>query len=182
MPEPYKQTVLILGGARSGKSSLAQQMARESGLPVVYLATGVITDVEMKERVQKHRESRPQSWVTKETPYGGFGQMNENWSGKAVLLDCITFLVNNLLLREDKEEVVYQQLLKELGFLFEKHQQEGFYFLIVSNETGMGIVPEYPLARTFRDLQGRINQWLASRANHVYMVLAGIPVRIKGEE
>lgn len=182
MPEPYNQTILILGGARSGKSSLAQQMARESDRPVVYLATGVITDKEMKERVQKHRSSRPQTWLTRETPYGGFIQIDENWAGKAILLDCITFLVNNLLLRENKEETVYHQLLEELTYLFKKQQQEGFYFLIVSNETGMGIVPEYPLARAFRDLQGRINQWLAARVNQVYIVIAGIPVKIKGEE
>jgi len=182
MPNPYNQTVLILGGARSGKSSLAQKMALESGLPVVYLATGVVTDMEMEVRVQKHRESRPRSWITKETPYGNFSQMNENWTGKAVLLDCITFLVNNYLLRDGKEEIAYQQILKELIFLFEKQKQENFYFLIVSNETGMGIVPEYPLARTFRDLQGRINQWLAVRATNVYIVIAGIPVKIKGEK
>ena len=180
MPEPYKKTVLILGGARRGKSSLAHQMARDSGLPVIYLATGVVTDMEMKERVQKHRNSRPQSWLTRETPYG-FSHIDENWTGKAILLDCVTFLVNNLLLREDKEETAYHQLLNEFIYLFEKQQREGFYFLMVSNETGMGIVPEYPLARTFRDLQGRVNQWLATKVNQVYLVVAGIPVKIKGE-
>ena len=81
----------------------------------------------------------------------------------------------------DKEEAAYHQLLNEFIYLFEKQQREGFYFLIVSNETGMGIVPEYPLARTFRDLQGRVNQWLATKVNQVYLVVAGIPVKIKGE-
>ncbi len=181
MPEHFNRKVLILGGARSGKSALAQQMVRGSGLPAVYLATGVITDQEMKDRVQKHRESRPPSWLTKETPYG-FRQISENWTGKAVLLDCVTFLVNNIFLREEKEEVAYQQLLEEFIYLFEKQKQEGFYFLMVSNETGMGIVPEYPLARAFRDLQGRINQWLATKADQVYIVWAGIPMKIKGEE
>ena len=181
MLDLYKQSVLILGGARSGKSTLAQQMIQESQLPGIYLATGIITDQEMEERVKKHQINRPNSWLTRETPYG-FQQISENWTGKGVLLDCVTFLVNNLLLQEKEEETTFQRLILEFTSLFEKQKKEQFYFLVVSNETGMGIVPEYPLARTFRDLQGRINQWLAKRVDRVYLVVAGIPWKIKGNE
>ena len=181
MLEPFDRSVLILGGARSGKSSLAQQLAQESGLPIVYLATGVVTDGEMEARIKKHQDSRPSSWSTRETPYG-FRQLDEDWTDKGVLLDCVTFLVSNLLLRENDEEATFQHLTREFTSLLEKRKRERFFCLMVSNETGSGIVPEYPLSRTFRDLQGRINQWLAARADRVYLVVAGIPWKLKGDD
>jgi len=179
MFDRYDRSVLILGGARSGKSTLAQKMAQNSSLPFVYLATGIVTDDEMESRVKKHQSSRPPTWTTLETPLG-FRHIEADLTGKGVLLDCITFLTSNLLLQEKDENATFQRLTDELQWLLEKRDRERFFCLMVSNETGMGVVPEYPLGRTFRDLQGRINQWLAVRADEVYLVVAGLPWKLKG--
>ncbi|MDK2897141.1 MAG: adenosylcobinamide kinase / adenosylcobinamide-phosphate guanylyltransferase [Candidatus Atribacteria bacterium] len=171
--------VLFLGGARSGKSRLAQMEAEKSGLSPIYLATGVITDPEMAQRVEKHRQARSHKWETIEVPYGLVG-LKQSFAGKAVVLDCVTFLVSNLLLKEKEEAATREKIQAELGFLLKKQAKEGFSLFLVSNEVGEGVVPESPLARSFRDLQGQINQWIAQRVDQVFLVVAGIPWKIKG--
>ncbi|MCS7242990.1 MAG: bifunctional adenosylcobinamide kinase/adenosylcobinamide-phosphate guanylyltransferase [Candidatus Caldatribacterium sp.] len=173
------ERVLILGGARSGKSRLALTMVGERGVPVVFCATGIATDPEMEERIRRHRSDRPSSFITVEVPYGFVPLLSFDLSGKAVLLDCVSFLVSNILLQEKDEKQAYEKVLGELTGLFSRQEREGFYLVLVSNEVGMGVVPEFPLGRAFRDLLGRVNQWLAERADRVYFVVAGIPWQLK---
>jgi len=177
--KPFDRKVLLLGGARSGKSRRALKMVEESGLRPVYCATGVATDAEMAERIARHRKERGERWETFETPYG-FGEvLGESLEGSGVLVDCVTFLLSNFLFREQDGERAFQRAQEELRALFEKQKEERFFLVLVSNEVGMGLVPEYPEGRIFRDLQGRMNQWLAEEADEVYFVVAGIPWKVK---
>lgn len=179
MPETYDRSVLLLGGARSGKSRLGVRMVEESGLQPVYCATGVPLDAEMEERIARHRAERGERWVTVETPFGFGGVLERNLRGAALLVDCVTFFLNNLLFREKEEEEARALAYRELGALLEKRREEGFFLVFVSNEVGLGIVPETPEGRAFRDLQGQVNQWLAREVDEVYMLFAGIPWRLK---
>ncbi|MCD6156556.1 MAG: bifunctional adenosylcobinamide kinase/adenosylcobinamide-phosphate guanylyltransferase [Candidatus Atribacteria bacterium] len=177
--EAFNKKVLFIGGARSGKSSLAQQKVEEASPRRVYLATGVITDQEMAKRVALHRKKRSEGWETLEVPFGFEEIADRDFSGCGVLLDCVTFLVSNLLLREKEPEKVFTGVTEELGKLFSKQFREGFFLALVSNEVGCGVVPESSLGRQFRDLQGRVNQWLAQKVDQVFLVVAGVPWRLK---
>lgn len=179
MPESYDRSVLLLGGARSGKSRLGVRMVEESGLKPVYCATGVPLDAEMEERIARHRAERGERWVTVETPFDFGGVLERDLRGVGLLLDCVTFFLNNLLFREKEEERARALAYRELEALLEKRRKEGFFLVLISNEVGLGIVPETPEGRIFRDLQGQVNQWLASEVDEVYMLLAGIPWRLK---
>ncbi|HEY8348140.1 MAG TPA: bifunctional adenosylcobinamide kinase/adenosylcobinamide-phosphate guanylyltransferase [Symbiobacteriaceae bacterium] len=161
---------LILGGARSGKSRFAEALASRYDT-VTYLATGVVTDPEMAERVARHRATRPAHWRTVEEPYHPAAAVRD--ARGVVLLDCVTFLVSNHLLRD--EAGGEQAALAELEALLTLEAD----VIAVSNEVGMGVVPEYPLGRLFRDAVGRANQFLAARAEQVFVCFAGIPVEIK---
>ncbi len=173
------KSILFLGGARSGKSALAQKKALQSELPIVFMATGVVADGEMAERVKHHRAHRPPQWRTREVPHG-FRECTESFAGCGVLVDCITFLASNLLLREGgKEGPARSALNEELEWLFAKREREGFLLIVVSNEVGMGVVPDSQLGRTFRDVAGWANQWLAERCEEVYLVTAGLPWCLK---
>lgn len=154
-------------------------MVLESGLLPLYCATGIPVDEEMAKRIETHKKERGKSWRTIEIPFG-FGELlRKDLRDSGVVVDCVTFLLNNLLFREKDPEQVFNSLCAEFEALFEKRKKEHFFLLLVSNEVGMGIVPEYLEGRVFRDLQGRINQWLASQVEEVYFLLAGIPWRIK---
>ncbi|MBC7217691.1 MAG: bifunctional adenosylcobinamide kinase/adenosylcobinamide-phosphate guanylyltransferase [Candidatus Caldatribacterium sp.] len=173
------ERVLILGGARSGKSRLALEMAQGTGAPVIFCATGVPTDAEMEERIRRHQRERPPGFTTVEVPYGLSPLFALELSGKVVLLDCVSFLVSNILLEENDEDRSYERIVGEFMELFARQEGEPFLLILVSNEVGMGVVPPFPLGRSFRDLLGRVNQWLAERANRVYLVVAGIPWQLK---
>ncbi|HHF09167.1 MAG TPA: bifunctional adenosylcobinamide kinase/adenosylcobinamide-phosphate guanylyltransferase [Candidatus Atribacteria bacterium] len=175
----FSKKVLFIGGARSGKSSLAQQKVEEASPKRIYLATGVITDQEMAERVTLHRKRRSEGWQTLEVPFGFREIVGRNFSGCGVLLDCVTFLVSNLFLREKEPEKVFTEVTGELEKLFKKQLRGGFFLALVSNEVGCGVVPESSLGRQFRDLQGRVNQWLAREVDQVFLVVAGVPWRLK---
>lgn len=173
------ERVLVLGGARSGKSRFALEMVEEKKVPTIFCATGIPTDAEMEERIRRHQKERPPHCTTVEVPYGFAPLFSLSLSGKAVLLDCVSFLVSNILLQEGSEEQAYTRVVGEFGSLFSRQERERFFLVLVSNEVGMGVVPEFPLGRTFRDLLGRVNQWLAERVNHVYFMVAGIPWKLK---
>lgn len=179
MPESWDKSIFLLGGARSGKSRLAISWIEESGLSPLYLATGVATDSEMEERILRHQRERSLRWKVEETPLGFKEVLGKNWSECGVVLDCVTFLVNNIWEEEQEAEKTYERTLRELGDLLEKRKKERFLLLLVSNEVGMGVVPAYPAGREFRDLQGRVNQWIAQKVDEVYLVVAGIPWRMK---
>jgi adenosylcobinamide kinase/adenosylcobinamide-phosphate guanylyltransferase len=172
---------LILGGARSGKSSYAEDLARESNKPVLYIATATAFDDEMRERIEHHKAARPSDWQTLEAPMNIAATLGDTKSDVA-LLDCITLLINNILfsLPEDTPfEVVMQKVKDEIEALISIQERIGGEWIIVSNEVGLGLVPPYPLGRVYRDALGRANQMLARAADHVVFMVAGIPTKIK---
>ncbi|MCX7842878.1 MAG: bifunctional adenosylcobinamide kinase/adenosylcobinamide-phosphate guanylyltransferase [Clostridia bacterium] len=181
--------ILVTGGARSGKSSFAEELAGKFGDSVLYIATSIPFDDEMKLRIKKHKEQRPAHWETLEA-FRDIGEaMKGKISGKsAVMLDCITVMVTNLMFEtshdwdniaaEDMEQVE-SRVMSEIQKLIGAAKGFGIPFIAVTNETGMGIVPCGKLSRLFTDIAGRVNQMLARSADEVYLCVSGIPVRIK---
>ncbi len=165
---------LILGGARSGKSSRAMHLAASSGMPVVYVATARdnLADQEWHARIARHRRERPAGWVTIEEPLDVAGVLQRLEHEVLVLVDCLTLWLSNLLLENRSIEHETERLLAALA----KFSGPS---ILVSNETGWGIVPDHALGRAFRDAQGRLNQQLAAHARRVELIVAGIPVCIK---
>lgn len=170
------KVTFITGGARSGKSRLAERLAREYPLPLGYLATGEAGDGEMADRIARHRSRRGADWQTLEEPLDLCGVLcgHDGYFG-VVLVDCVTLWLTNLLLKHESPEPVLAEV-KNLTALFPTLQTP---LLIVSNEVGMGIVPENRLARTFRDLAGEANELIAAAADEVYVTFSGLPLKLK---
>lgn len=167
---------LILGGARSGKSRLAEKLASESGLAVTYIATSQPLDGEMNERVRHHRERRPAHWRLIEEPVELARVLRDNASADSCLLvDCLTLWLTNLLMLENPQRLTEERdaLLQCLGELPGE-------ILFVSNETGMGVVPLGELTRRFVDEAGWLHQALAERCQRVVLTVAGLPLTLKG--
>jgi adenosylcobinamide kinase/adenosylcobinamide-phosphate guanylyltransferase len=177
-----KQITLILGGARSGKSHYAQQLATELSDKVLFVATSEALDEEMQARITEHKKVRPKGWRTLEIPTG-VGKAIEKGIGNAevVLIDCLTLLVSNLLRGEPDYPEAEKRMTSEINELIAAMDKLNSSFVIVSNEVGMGLVPETKLGRIYRDLLGKANQLLASHATEVYLMVACLPVRIKGQ-
>ena len=174
---------LILGGARSGKSSYAQSLAEGSGKTVTFLATAQALDDEMSARIQKHRAERSVNWETLEVPLG-IASHAEQVKSDVVILDCITLLVSNLLMQFVKDELVDEEpftmdVQKEVNQLIAKMRAHKQDWIIVSNELGLGLVPPYQMGRVYRDGLGWANQRLAREADKVIFMVAGIPTVIK---
>jgi adenosylcobinamide kinase/adenosylcobinamide-phosphate guanylyltransferase len=176
------QLILVLGGARSGKSAFAQRLARESsGNQVLFVATASAGDEEMQQRIEKHRRERPEGWRTLEVQRN-VGQAILEHLGEAtvVLVDCLAVLVSNLLDVEDPfAPEVEMKVEAEVAELAACATQLAGHLIVVSNEVGMGLVPAYPLGRAYRDLLGQANQTLAQKADEVYFLVAGIPLTLK---
>ena len=174
--------ILILGGARSGKSSYAEKLAAGLGSRVVYIATAEAKDEEMEARIQTHRLSRPAYWSTLEAPHNvALALSTLEGRPDVLLLDCLTLLVSNILLKLETKpptelEVAVQA---EIEALLAVQQTLAVPLIIVSNEVGLGLVPPYPLGRVYRDLLGRANQRLAALAHRVIFMVAGLPMNIK---
>lgn len=171
---------ILLGGARSGKSTLAEKLAAQLSDRVLYVATAIPFDNEMELRIEKHKEQRPHSWKTMEIPTGiGKALQAEVQSFDVILLDCITLLVNNLFMEcsvdPDKpdEGRISQAIDYEMDEIEALIRASTLDWILVSNEVGMGLVPPYPLGRLYRDLLGRANQRLVSIADEVYLMIAG---------
>ncbi|WP_105382375.1 bifunctional adenosylcobinamide kinase/adenosylcobinamide-phosphate guanylyltransferase [Neorhizobium alkalisoli] len=168
------QLTLVLGGARSGKSAFSETLARETGFERHYIATGRAYDEEMRERIARHRTDRGEQWVTHEVPVELSAQIRSmDGPGRVILVDCLTLWVTNLMMEErdvDAEGVVLIRTLESLSAPL----------ILVSNEVGLGIVPENKMAREFRDHAGRLHQKIAAVADNVYFVAAGLPLRMKG--
>ncbi|KQC09737.1 MAG: hypothetical protein APR62_13490 [Smithella sp. SDB] len=178
---PAEGITLILGGARSGKSSFVENIARETGSAVLFIATGTADDNEMAERIRKHKASRPAEWQTLEIPRG-IGNRLSVPAAPVVIVDCITLLVSNILMslpENTSAEVVMDKIRTEVDELIAAQERLGGQWLIISNEVGLGLVPPYPLGRIYRDALGWANQALARVAKHVFFMVAGIPMVIK---
>lgn len=174
---------LILGGARSGKSSHAQWLAEASGKSVTFLATAQALDEEMSTRIQKHRAERPAGWDTLEIPCDIAPRVSQIKS-QVVILDCITLLISNLLMQFVRDDLVDETpfvsaVQKEIEELIARVREQEQDWIIVSNEVGLGLVPPYQMGRVYRDAIGWANQRLAREADHVIFMVAGIPTTIK---
>ncbi|MEX5353044.1 bifunctional adenosylcobinamide kinase/adenosylcobinamide-phosphate guanylyltransferase [Pseudomonas juntendi] len=167
---------LILGGARSGKSRLAEQLAVASGLPVTYIATSQPLDGEMSERVQLHRQRRPSEWGLVEEPLALASVLRAQAdTGRCLLVDCLTLWLTNLLMLEDD-----QRLAHERDALLDCLQTLPGTLILVSNETGLGVVPMGELTRRYVDLAGWLHQAVAERCERVVLTVAGLPLMLKG--
>ncbi len=173
MPDALPPLVLVLGGARSGKSRHAEALVESWPAPWTYIATAEAFDAEMAARIAEHRARRPTGWETLEAPRDLPGVLAGVPPARPVLVDCLTLWLSNLLLAERDLEAEGERLAAALA-------QRAGPVVLVSNEVGWGIVPETPLGRRFRDAQGRLNQRMAAVADRVVLVVAGIPVAIKG--
>ncbi|AYC33690.1 bifunctional adenosylcobinamide kinase/adenosylcobinamide-phosphate guanylyltransferase [Pseudomonas cavernae] len=168
---------LILGGARSGKSRLAEKLAGESGLTVTYIATSQALDGEMSVRIQQHRARRPAIWGLIEEPVELARVLREQAAAdKCLLVDCLTLWLTNLLMLEDEARLQAEReaLLETLGALPGR-------IILVSNETGLGVVPLGELSRRYVDAAGWLHQALAERCQRVLFTVAGLPLLLKGE-
>lgn len=177
-----KELILILGGARAGKSAFAQRLARERGGDVLYVATAEAGDEEMAARIAAHRATRPASWRTLEAPRDVAAAVAATPGSYAtVLVDCLTLLVSNLLLAHEAEgdAALSSRIDGELDAQLARFDAGPATWIVVSNEVGLGLVPPTPLGRRYRDLLGRANQRFAARADRVYLLVAGLPVEIK---
>ncbi|MBW9089927.1 bifunctional adenosylcobinamide kinase/adenosylcobinamide-phosphate guanylyltransferase [Rhizobium wenxiniae] len=168
------KTALVLGGARSGKSAFSERLAQATGLERHYIATGRAYDDEMRERIVRHQDDRGPSWVTHEEPVELIRTLREiDRPGRVVLVDCLTLWVTNLMMAGEDIPARSADLAAQLLSLEAK-------IIFVSNEVGLGIVPENRMAREFRDHAGRLHQQMAAAADEVFFVAAGLPLRMKG--
>lgn len=167
-------TFLILGGARSGKSSRAQSLAEAAAPRRVFVATAEALDEEMESRISRHQEDRGEGWRTIEAPLDLVSVIGEaSHSDEFVLIDCLTLWLSNLFHHDRDVEA-------ETAALCEALRASPAQIALVSNEIGLGLVPETPLGRAFRDAQGRLNQKVAAVCDHVEFVAAGLPLKLKG--
>lgn len=186
-----KKIVLITGGARSGKSTFAEKSVKEIDKKTAYIATAIAFDEGMKDRIKKHILQRPSDWITYEKHTEIHKIVDEvNKNNDVVLLDCITVLITNTMFEDSNinfDTIDYDNLGKiekkiqnDLYLMIEAFKKTKLTVFLVTNEVGQGIVPENKMARVFRDIAGRMNQYLASEADEVHYVVSGIPMKIKG--
>ncbi len=184
---------LITGGARSGKSSFAEEKAKNYGEKILYLATAIPFDLEMDDRIKRHKSSRPSNWQTWE----GYRNLDKIITEKSdqfdgILIDCITIMVTNIMLSHTdvdfdnmdtfdlkKIEEIETDIKKEIDQLIAAAKTSRCPIIIVTNEVGLGIVPENPVARAFRDFAGRANQMLGRAADEVFLAVCGVTMKIK---
>lgn len=186
-----KSTIILCsGGARSGKSEFAEQLALSLKGRKAYVATGQAFDDEMKDRIKKHQLRRGKEWITFEIPL----YLHENWEqiknvSDVILIDCLTMFTSNHVFahgdintREDANRIE-SIILKELRLLLQEiNNSNDKTVIFVTNEIGLGIVPENKLARYFRDITGRVNREVASAANKMYLTISGVTIELKSQE
>ena len=168
---------LVLGGARSGKSRFAEQYAEQTLLPVTYIATAMVSDLEMKERIERHQSERCQSWALEEAPFDlALAIRHASQSTECILVDCLTLWLNNCLFQE-RSECSWAD--RKSDFLLALQKMKG-PIVLVSNEVGQGIVPMGEVSRQFVDESGWLHQDIAKIADRVIFVTAGLPQVLKG--
>ena len=181
------KNILITGGARSGKSHFAQELALRSGKPVLFVATAVAGDEEMRRRIEEHRRARPATWSTLEVTTNVGNQIRQKIGGaQVVIVDCITLLISNIFgqyVDQTGEHIdaslAEKEVTSEISELVECINRLDASFIMVTNEVGMGLVPANKMGRLYRDLLGKANQLLAQQSDEVYLMAAGLPVKIK---
>lgn len=178
--------VFVLGGVRSGKTSFARKLAEEhelkTGLPVTYLATAEARDEEMHDRIARHRRDRPESWITREEPFDPASVIRTaGGESSAIILDCMTLLVTNLLLRDESlaKEEAERMILDATGKILLASREQPAAVIIISNEAGLGLVSSYDLGRRFQDIAGLVHQKIAAQADEVFFLVAGLPLKLK---
>jgi adenosylcobinamide kinase/adenosylcobinamide-phosphate guanylyltransferase len=170
------KVTLVTGGARSGKSRFAESLAVQQGEPLLYIATAGFGDGEMKERITRHQERRGSTWQTIEEQYDLTAVLtgHDGWF-KATLVDCVTLWLTNLLLKYEDKNAVLDEVRRTVSTLPSLKTP----LFMVSNEVGMGIIPDNSLGRTFCDLSGEANEILAGAADEVYVTFSGLPLKLK---
>lgn len=177
MARQTSHLILLTGATRSGKSRLAVKLAKRFGPRILYLATCQPTDHDMKRRVARHRQERPASWTTIEAPDDPAAVIaQQDGTIDGAILDCLTLYVSRLVMRKFSDETI----LKRIRALCETLRRAPFPIVMVTNEVGWGVVPTTRVGRRFRDLAGFANQLVAQVADEVYLVVAGLPLRLKG--
>jgi adenosylcobinamide kinase / adenosylcobinamide-phosphate guanylyltransferase len=171
--------IFVTGGARSGKSTFALEQAKAANEPVTFIATAQPFDAEMTERIKRHQLERrnvenPDEWATIEAPTD-IKTALEQAKTKVVILDCLSLLVSNLMLENYSEK----EILERIGKMLEAAKTRDGMLVVVSNEVGSGVVPEYPLGRLFRDVLGRSNQMVAAASSEAYLLVAGLALQLK---
>lgn len=170
--------IFIIGGAKSGKSNFAVKLAKKQASKVAFIATCEAKDLEMKKKIAAHKKNRPAHWETFEEFADITSLLNNiGFKFKVIILDCLTLLLTNFLLKGAKEEDIEYQIKEMLNTLKKIKSKT----IIVSNEVGLDIVPKNKLARKFRDLAGKVNQMVAKESNEVFFLVAGIPWKMKGD-
>lgn len=168
-----KRIIVITGGQRSGKSRYAQQMALGLSPNPIYLATSRVWDEEHRMRIERHKEERGEEWETiEEEKYIG----KHDYTGRVVLIDCITLWATNFFFDLQADVQIALVALKDE---FDNLMKQDAQFILVTNEIGMGEMSQNDLQRKFADLQGWLNQYIASKADEVYLMVSGIPLRVK---
>ena len=187
-------SILLTGGARSGKSHLAEKIARrrqqKTGAGVIYIATAAAGDEEMEERIRAHKERRPEEWRTVEEELYPGRKLQEKFQegekrpepGSVLLLDCITLLISNHMVKAGGKEIGEAELVgeieNELNIMFELAEEYELEIIMVTNEVGMGVVPPSSMGRLFRDAAGRINRTLSQKCERTFLMVAGKPVDV----
>jgi adenosyl cobinamide kinase/adenosyl cobinamide phosphate guanylyltransferase len=175
-----KQLILVLGGARSGKSTFAERLARRRGGRVLYVATAEAMDEDMERRIMAHRQQRPEEWQTLEEPLELTSALPPVLGGyDTCLLDCLTLWASNLLLSMEGNPNAEQEIQAAAGSLLDVYEQSSATWIMVSNEVGLGVVPPSRLGAVYRDALGRVNQAVAARADRVYFMVAGLALEMK---
>lgn len=180
---------LVTGGVRSGKSKFAESLFSQEK-DKIYLATAIAFDNDMRDRISHHKASRSKDWITIEHPknFKNLNLLSDFTHSKNILLECLTLFINNCLFDKDidwdkidsnSKKEIEEEIFRDLKDLLELTKNKNL--VIVTNEVGLGIVPDNSLAIFYRDLSGRLNQYLAQQADQVYMTVSGIPLKIKGE-
>ena len=166
--------ILVIGGARSGKSDHALALAMQAAQPWVFIATAEALDTEMQDRIKRHKEARGEGWITIEAPIDLAGAIEQAPVDAVVVIDCLTLWLSNLMLGGHD---IDRQVACFDGALDARETTT----IVVANEVGLGIVPETKLGRAFRDRAGSLNQHLAARAGKVILMVAGLPLTVKPE-
>lgn len=180
------KVILVTGGSRSGKSEFAEELLKDKS-NVLYIATAIAADDEMKNRIFKHKERRNASWET----FEGYKELTKiiNTSKKEnILLDCVTIMLTNLMFDNKQDfdkmsmediEVLLRGIKEQFYKLIEAVRKNNKLIILVTNEVGYGIVPEHKLSRIFRDLAGSLNQYIGSLSDELYLVACGVPLKLK---